>query len=102
MNDLEAEEIRRENCIKSDPGNFDYQAAQHQQHQDNLVLQRALIEQLVEVRHLVSLYWGKLFCGTMDETWLNEKDIENIACACGVLNEYKQAIQPGDTNADHG
>lgn len=60
---------------------FDYEAAQHQ---DKLVMQQGLVEQLVEARRLRTQFMGA--------TWLTEKDIESIACACGVVDEYRQTI----------
>lgn len=60
---------------------FDYEAARHQ---DKLVMQQELVEQLVEMR--------RVRMELRHVTWLTEKDIESIACACGVLDEYKQAI----------
>lgn len=61
----------------------DYQDAQHQ---DELIRQKALLEQLVEVSLLIA---------SDNHSWLTERDVENIACACGVFDLYKQAINTG-------
>ena len=63
--------------------NFDYQAAQHQ---DALIFQQATIERLVEVDVLVRTFMPSI-------TWLRPDDIEGIAIACGLHDEFKQAIQ---------
>lgn len=61
---------------------FDYQAAQHE---DMLIMRRALLEHLLEVHRLVD--------GCSDYTTLNETDVENIAAACGMYEDYKQALK---------
>ena len=69
--------------------NFDYQAAQHH---DMTLLQQVTIDRLVEMHRIA----GTKF------TWLNEKDVEGLACACGLFTEYQQAIQPKVKNGTHG
>ena len=63
--------------------NADWQAAQHQ---DELLRQQALLEQLLELHRLVD--------ACSNYTTLNEIDVRNIAVACGVYDLYIQAIQP--------
>ena len=94
-----------EGCKESDlPGNPTEEIAwenaleEAAQHQDRLVMQRALVEQLVEVRSLINSCL--IYPSHFHVTWLNEKDIENIACACGVQTEYLQAIKPKEEH-DH-
>jgi len=59
---------------------------QDHQHHDQLLRQEVLVKQLAEAHLLVD--------ACSDHTWLTESDIINIACECGVLKEYEQAIQP--------
>ncbi len=67
----------------SENEDFDWQAAQHH---DRMLLQQSLVEQLKEVHDLV------FSCS--DSTQLTERDVKNIAAACGVYTEYLQAINP--------
>jgi len=60
---------------------FDYQAAQHE---DMLIMRRALLENLLELRLLVDT------CSNY--TALNQTDVDNIAVACGIYDDYKQAL----------
>ena len=66
----------------NNPAEFDYQAAQHQ---DALLFQQATIERLLEMRLLVDACFN---C-----TSLNQVDVEGLAIACGLHDEFKQAIQ---------
>ena len=60
---------------------FDYQAAQHQ---DTLIMRRGLLENLLELRLLVDAF--------PNYTTLNQTDVENIAVACGMYDDFKQAL----------
>ena len=66
----------------NNPAEFDYQAAQHQ---DMLLFKQATIERLLELRLLVDA------CD--NHTTLNQVDVEGLAIACGLHDEFKQAIK---------
>lgn len=71
---------------------FDWQDAQHQ---DELMRQRVLLEQLNEVHRLVD--------ACSQYTWLNEKDVISIATECGLHNEYLKFINsPTAQGGKHG
>lgn len=56
------------------------------QHQDMLLLQQATVERLVEIHYLVD--------ACSDHTSLQENDVIELAVACGLPQEYLQAIKP--------
>lgn len=66
---------------------------QDAQHQDMLIMQRGIIENLAEMHRLVD--------ACSDFTTLNETDVRNIAAACGVYEEYLQAIAPKPKEEPH-
>ena len=73
-----------------EPAEFDYQAAQHQ---DALLFQQATVERLSELWLLVD--------ACPNYTWLNRDDIEGLAIACGLHDEFKQAIQQRGNNGKY-